>query len=223
MKAGRLLSIVVLAALALTLATASSALALPEFTPTGATVTATGGAGVLKGGENSVWCERNEISGGPTVHRFLIGIFRIHFFKCTSAGSTKSGCPVNSLGQTAGSGLILTQTLHIVVVLLRGGVLVGVRLLPVAGKEFLTLEGNECTKETKVTGELLGKPLPVGVSTTKAKLDFNAGEEEEAVKGELTYEGGEGNGEYKGLTAFSVSATDATNEEVGFSSSTELT
>jgi hypothetical protein len=225
MKVGRLSSLVVVAALALGLAAASTALAaLPEFTPTGASVTGSGGAGVLRGGENAVTCEKNVIVGGPTVRRFLIGPFRIHFLGCSSTGATKAGCAVSSTGQS--SGLILTNTLHIVPVLF---IYPSKRhttsdlLLPVAGKEFTKLAANECTKETAVTGNLVGAPLPVGRATTKAAIDFNAVEEENALKEEAVYESGEGNGEYKGVTAFSVSATDAQTECIEFSSATELT
>jgi hypothetical protein len=224
MKVGRLLSLIVVAALALGLATASSALALPEFTPTGATVTATGGAGLLTAGENKVACETNAVVGNPTVRKFLIGVFVLHFLGCTSANGTKTGCAIKSPGQAAG--LILTNTLHIVVVLTiypSKKHTTNVLILPVNGKEFVKLEANECTKETAVTGNLIGLPLPVGVSTTKGKIDFNEAEEKEAAAEGATYEGGEGNGEYKGLVAYSVSATDGTNETVTFSSATELT
>jgi hypothetical protein len=224
MRVGQLLSLVVAAALALGLATASSALALPEFTPTGANVTAAGGVGVVTAGENKATCERNEVVGQPTVHKFLIGPFVLHYVGCTASNGAKTGCALSSPGQA--SGLILTNTLHIVVVLLiypSKRHTTNVLLLPVNGKEFAKLVGNECVKETAVTGQLIGRPLPVGVSTTKGKIDFNEVEEKEAVADEATYEGGEGDGEYKGLTAFSISATDASNEEVSASSSTELT
>jgi hypothetical protein len=224
MKAGRLLTLVLVVAVGLGLTTASSAVALPEFTPTGASVAATGGTDVVRAGEESITCEKNEIVGGPTVRKFLIGPFRIHFLTCTSSGATKVGCPINTSGQA--SGLILTKTLHIVPVLVifpSKRHVTRVRISPVAGKEWLTLMGNECTKETEVTGELLGNLLPVGVSKTTGKLELSEVEEKGAITEEATYEGGEGNGEYTGLGLFSKSATISTNETITFSSATELT
>jgi hypothetical protein len=227
MRAVRSLSLAFVAALAVAVAAASAAstaVALPEFTPTGASVTMTAGASILKWGENGIACDRDEVSGSPTVHRFLIGVFRILFFDCTTDGASKTGCEVSSVGAGA-AGLIITRTLHIVAVLLTRGrqLVIGERLLPVSGKEWTTLAGNECTKLTPVTGELIGEPLPLGRLTTKGEIDFSAGEEELDTFDEGEYEGGEGNGEYKGLTLFGVGGTIATNEEVGFSAATELT
>jgi hypothetical protein len=224
MKVVRLSCLVLVAALVAGLATASSAFALPEFTPTGASVTANGGGGTLKAGANTVGCEKNEVVGGPMVRRALIGPFRIRFVNCKSSGASKAGCAINSSGQS--SGVILTNTLHIVPVLLvyeSKRHTTNVLILPVSGKEFALLLGNECTKETTVTGQLVGDPSPVGRSTTESKFDFSEAEEKEAIVDEGTYEGCEGNGEYKGLTAYSVTATDAINETVTFSSATELT
>jgi hypothetical protein len=225
MKGARLAGLIVVTALALGLTTASTALALPEFSTTKVSFSATSGSGKLVGnnGTETLTCAKDTVSTSEIVTKFLVGPFVVHFLECKSTGTTGSGCTAKSVG--APEGLILTNTLHGFLVLQQlstGAHVTWLLALPIGTNIFTTLASNKCTKGTQVTGQVGGEITPLKKSQTTGKVILTAAGQNLAV-GE-TFEGGEvGTHEYKGLTAFTASATEETEESVTFGKAVEVT
>lgn len=79
-------------------------------------------------------------------------------------------CPVDSPG--AAAGLIVAATLHGILGLILPSKRTGLLFLPAGGKVFTELAANECTPETRVTGNVVGEVSPVGGSSTTGKTIF---------------------------------------------------
>jgi hypothetical protein len=204
-------------AMALILAVASTAAAAaPEFKPASGRYTAKGGAGTLKFGAEVITCEKDEDVGSIASAK-LVGPSTIHFLGCETAGATKSGCALNSVGASAG--LIVTSTVHGVLGTILPGGRPGLLILPTAGKLFTTLAKNECTKEGKVEGSIAA-PITTDKSRT-AKLTFARSNNKQEVR-EIDLEGASGVTEPE-LTAFSVSATIENTQEFTWAAETEVT
>jgi hypothetical protein len=226
MKGARLAGLIVVTALALGLITTSTALALPEFSTTKVTFSATSGISTLVGnnGTETITCTKDTVSASEIATKFLVGPFDLHFFGCKSTGAGGSGCSIKSVGASA-EGLILTNPLHAFLVLQRlstGAHVTWLIALPIGGNIFVTLASNKCTKETKVTGQVGGEITPLKSKQTTSKVIFTAAGQNLAVGEE--FEGGEvGTHEYRGLTAFTTAATEETEESVTFSKAVEVT
>jgi len=218
MKIARLAGLMFAAILAISLAVASVASAAPEFKPAEGTFTGTSGVGTLKGGSETVVCAK-DTNSGTISSATLAGNVLIHFLECTSSGATKSGCKVNSVG--ASEGLILTTTLHgILGTVLGNGGGVGLLLLPISGKRFVTLASNECTKETAVTGDIAGLVSPTGKSQTTGKLSFTTSNKKQLIK---TIDLSSGGSVEPELVAYSATATEETEDSITFSKAIEVT
>jgi hypothetical protein len=159
MKVIRLVGLAIVAVLAVSLAVAATASASPYlFRASNVENTFLGLSlpGTIKAGADTIACNHDIFAGAiASVH--LAGPFDITFRQCVSAGSGGSGCPVNSPG--AAPGEILTKTLHALLGLVLPAIglgLGGLLVLPTSGKQFVTLEGNSCTPETIVTGNVAG-------------------------------------------------------------------
>jgi hypothetical protein len=169
MKGARLAGLIVVTALALGLTTASTALALPEFSTTKVSFSATSGSGKLVGnnGTETLTCAKDTVSTSEIVTKFLVGPFVVHFLECKSTGTTGSGCTAKSVG--APEGLILTNTLHGFLVLQQlstGAHVTWLLALPIGTNIFTTLASNKCTKGTQVTGQVGGEITPLKKSQT---------------------------------------------------------
>jgi hypothetical protein len=175
MKIARLAGLMLIAIFAMSLAAASAAsAAAPEFNPTsGVTITGTSGTSKLtaNNGTEKVTCGSSQTTGS-VVSATLAGGVVVHFLSCTATGTGGTGCTVNSAGQSGG--LILTNTLHGILglILPRSGTGVGLLLLPASGSVFVTLSATTCTKETKVTGNLIGEASPIAKKQTTGTLTF---------------------------------------------------
>jgi len=159
MKVIRLAGLAIVAVLAVSLAVASTASAgVYLFSPgsVGATFTGLSLAGTLRAGGNSIEC-KDDVNAGTIANVHLLGPFDIKFTSCVSNGQTLSGCAANSPG--AAEGEILTKTVHALLGLVLPAVglgLGGLLVLPTSGKVFVTVEANNCTKETTITGSVAG-------------------------------------------------------------------
>lgn len=174
------------AAFAASMMMPAAALAEPEFKPTGGSFTSaaeSGGTSELKAASDSVTCA-TATANGAINSATLAGSVTVEFSGCTSSGSVEHGCSVKSTN-TSTAGTILTNTLHAVLglILPKGtGTGVGVLVLPVANKKFVTLASNSCTVESTVSGDVAGEISPIGVSQTTSKVVFAAGEKGESIK-----------------------------------------
>jgi hypothetical protein len=160
MKVIRLAGLAIVAVLAVSLAVASTSSAgVYLFSPgsVGATFTGLSLAGILKAGSNSISC-KDDVNAGTIANVHLLGPFDIKFTSCVSSGSGGSGCSINSPG--AAEGEILTHTVHALLGLVLPAVglgLGGLLVLPVSGKQFVTVEENKCTPlTTTITGSVAG-------------------------------------------------------------------
>jgi len=207
--------------LAIGLVGVSVASAAPEFTPTGATVTGTGGTGVLTGDGETLTCASDVESGGVVTSATLIGGIVIHFVNCTNKnGVTGTSCPANSSNTTT-PGLILTNTLHAVLGLSLPIDHVVAVLLPVSGSSFVELEGT-ClgVDPANVAGQVAGIVNPVGTSTTKGTLAFELSNKTQGIKEVDLSTGGLIKPK---LTVAGETATEETSEVLTFTGATEVT
>jgi hypothetical protein len=178
MKVIRLAGLVFMAILAMSLVaatTASAGLYLFSASSVGKLFLGLSLAGVLSAGKNVVNCGDDHIEG-KVLNVHLLGPFDITFLGCQSSsneGGTK--CSVNSVGETAGSGVILTKTIHALLGTILPSLSGGILLLPTANKEFVLLESNKCTVETAVEGNIAGLLVAnqLGHSITENLLVFD--------------------------------------------------
>jgi len=118
MKIPRLASLVLVSVLASGLvaveiscfAIAAAASAAPEFKPTGASVTGTGGTAIFTGAGEIVKCAK-DTSTATITSSTLVGGITVHFLECTFKPAAGGSCPVMSPGAPQ-SNLILTNTLR---------------------------------------------------------------------------------------------------------------
>jgi hypothetical protein len=222
MKIARLAGLMLVAVMAVSLAVASAAFAEPEFKPTGGTFTGVGlGSNVLTAGGNVITCTANSTKGTISSATLAGGVV-VTFTGCASSGSGGSGCAASSTGAAAGT--IATTTLHGVLglILPKGtGTGVGLLLLPVANKKFVTINGNTCTVETTVTGNVAGEVIPVGHSQATGKLLFQAASSGggESIKSFDPTTGGTVTPE---IEAFGLAASQQTTEDLTFSAAVEV-
>jgi len=188
-----------------------------QFNPDAGSFTGKSGFGTLKGGSDSVTCEK-DTNNGEIASLSLLGPFTIQFTGCKSSGASKSGCEAKS-SNVSSKGVVLSSTLHAILGFVEAGSLTGLLILPTSGKRFATLSGNECTPETSVTGSVVGLVTPVGTSQTTAKVTFATSSGKQAVK---EIETGLGTVEPE-LVAFSEPATEATEENIEWSKAIEVT
>jgi hypothetical protein len=222
MKIARLAGLVFVAVMAVSLVIASTAFAEPAFLPVGATFTGTSGTSTLTAGASeSVVCAA-DTSSGTISNATLVGGVTVDFTGCKSSGAGGSNCTVKSINTTT-EGLILTNTLHGVLglILPKGsGTGVGLLLLPVASKTFVTLAKNTCTVETAVKGNVAGEVKPIGVHQLTGKLIFaKATTGGQSIKDFDLSTGGLVQPE---LEAFGALATEETEESITFSTQVEV-
>jgi hypothetical protein len=150
-----------LAVVALTVAAASAAMTLPEFT-TQTSFKGTSGTGVLTSGGISITCKKDTSSGAMEASKKL-GTFAIDFEKCTTVGGL---IKCNSLADA--SETILTPGSWHLVLITRGGV--DTRML-----WFLPAPLHiECGSTlTLVTGTLLGSIKATGTTKTEFEIGVN--------------------------------------------------
>jgi hypothetical protein len=166
MKIARLVGFVLVVVMALSLAVASAAFAEPEFNPTGVPFNGEGvGMNALTAGTSSITCTTNK-STGTISSTTLVGGVVVTFTGCKSNGSGGSGCTAKSSTPVGAAGEIITSTLHGVLglILPKGGsgTGVGLLLLPVANKKFVTVQSNKCIIQTEVLGSVAGEFAEVG-------------------------------------------------------------
>jgi hypothetical protein len=220
MKIARLVGFALMAVMALSLAVASAAFAEPLFLPVGATFTGTSGEGKLEAAENTIICTTDKSSGEITTPH-LVGGVTVDFTGCKSSKVAGTECTVKSTN-TSTEGLILTFTLHGVLglILPKGtGTGVGLLLLPVANKKFVTIAKNACTEETTVSGNIAGEITPVGVHTTKGTLVFQGKAGVPSIKDFDPSLGGLVKPE---LEAFGHEASEETTETITWSTAVEV-
>jgi hypothetical protein len=221
MKIARLASLMLVAILAVGLAVASMASAAPEFKPTGAAVTGTGGTGTFTAGGETVVCAK-DVTTATVTSVTLIGNIVIHLLECTAKTSTGTTCPLMSAGAPL-ENLILSKTLHAVLGLIlprpATGSDVALVLLPVSGSQFVTVLGS-CVEESAVTGTIAGLVEPVGTSTTKGTLTFGVTSGVQNIKEVDLSTGGVVKPKF---TAFGGTATAEATEAGTFSTATEVT
>jgi hypothetical protein len=176
MKIARLvgLALIVVAAMSLgAVATASAAGENPLFAgpAVGGAIVGTSGTSLLYGGGHLIVCGTDVFTGTVT-SALLIGNAKVHYLSCVSLATPTSTlkCTANSAGATGG--LILTETLHGILGLILPSKKTGILFLPQTGSTFVSLAKNECTPETKVTGNVAGEITPVGSSQTTGKTTF---------------------------------------------------
>jgi hypothetical protein len=181
MRTIRLAGLALVAVVAMSFAAVSPAAAFssnPLFSPaSGQSVRSVGlGNAVFTEAGNTITCTAHQAISGTVSNALLIGNLVVHYLGCTATQTTTgtTGCEVHSIG-APGNGLILTKTLHGILGLLLPSNETGILFLPVAGKEFLTLErsekeGKECTQESTVEGSVAALISPVGVSQTTGQL-----------------------------------------------------
>jgi hypothetical protein len=222
MKIARSAGATLVAIMALGLAAVSPAFAEPEFKPTGRTFTGTSGTNILKGGSNTVTCT-SDTSSGTISNATLAGGVKVEFNGCKSSGAAGSTCTVKSTN-TNTPGIIITNTLHGVLglILPKGtGSGVGLLLLPVANKQFFTLESNTCTEETLVTGNVAAELTPTKEETLNVLLKFQAA----ATAGESIkdFDLSTGGLVLPLLEAFGREASEAMDEKLTFLANIEIT
>jgi hypothetical protein len=223
MKTIRLVSLALVAILAIGLAVASAASAAePLFDPIGSAVTATSGISVLSAGGETVSCARDSLSGAVT-STTLIGDIAVHFLECTAKNSGGTTCPAMSVGAPL-ENLILTKTLHAVLGTIlpkpERGMEVALVLLPIAAGNFVTILGS-CIAQTTIEGQVAGLVKPVGVSTTKGTVTFGVtGGKQNITDVDLST----GGLIQPKLRAFGLAtATEETIETVTYATATEVT
>ena len=230
MRIMRLVGLVLVAVVAMSFAVVSSASAFssnPLFSPAnGQSVRSVGlGAAVLSAAGIKISCAKHQTVSGTVSTALLIGNVVIHYLECTATETQTgtTGCLVNSKGATAGSGLILTTTLHGILGLLLPSNETGIVFLPVAGKEFVTFEksekeGKECTKQTEVEGSVAASISPVGSGKQTTGKLVTIAKEKQAI--DLTHGLG-------AVTAkfiwFGETGTQAQTDDVEFGEPTEVT
>jgi hypothetical protein len=226
MKIARLAGVALVAMLVMGLVVASGAMAAssnPLFLPIGQTVNGTSGLSVLTAGGTKVECKKDVLTGGATVSSsLLIANIVVHYLECES-GPEGSSLRCTSIKNPGGTpGLLLTTTLHGILGLILPGKDIGLLVLPVASKIFIELAetknaaGELCSKETKVTGNVVGLITPVGTHQTTGKLIFTP---PNPTDFDITH--GLGLVE-PNLSAFSATASQSQTEEVTFGESTEV-
>src|ERR1700722_6034842 len=140
-------------ALTLSFIVTSTELAEPEFKPTGGAFNGRSNtANTFKAGLNTITCTGNTATG-TIASAFLVDRILVDFTGCKSRKKAGEECTLKSVG--GNEGLVLTTLLHGVLglILPKGsGSGVGLLLLPVANKKFVTLAGNTCTSETAISG-----------------------------------------------------------------------
>jgi hypothetical protein len=184
MRTSRLSGLIITAILVMGLATASTAIAVPEFKPstkgTSVTVTADGVTEVNSAGSGAhIVCQKSSTTGEIS-SATLVGNLHIHFLECEASTNGGTKCPVMSVGAPL-ENLIITTTLHGLLGLILPkptgtGSAVGLVLLPSSGKRWFTLLPSSagCIVATIVTGSIAGLVEPVGTSSKTGKLTFSA-------------------------------------------------
>jgi hypothetical protein len=176
MKVARLVGLIFIAILAVSAVVASTASALPLFEggAVGLKFSTVSGTSKLVGdnGAETVTCATAQSSGEIT-GSMEVGNVIVHYLTCTSTGATEKGCAIKSKSSPQ-EGLIQTNTLHGVLGLILPSGETGLLLLPHSGKVFVELLPNACTKETKVTGTVVGLISPLRVKQTTGLLTFPA-------------------------------------------------
>jgi hypothetical protein len=223
----RLATGVLIAMAAICLGAASTAAATgenPLFLPaSGQSIAGTSSTSILYAGGHLIVCGKDVYTGAVST-ALLVGNAKIHYLGCVSLATPTSAthCAVNSSGATGG--LILWSTLHGVLGLILPSKRTGILLLPQTGATFTTVAKNECTPETKVTGNVAGEYSPVGLCQTTAKIAFalTAGAANPAsVKDfDLTHSLGLVKPE---LVGFSEAGGVSQTEEIEYSVATEVT
>jgi hypothetical protein len=231
MKIARLAGLVFVAVMAVSLAVAStaSAIPLPLFAPVeGQLVSATSGTSILTGGGDVISCT-SSVFHGFVLSSLLIGNAQIHYLGCTATGEAGTvKCTIKSKAAGSGEGLILTNTVHGILGLVLPSGAIGILFLPTStsSKVFVELEeskngASKCTPATKVEGDIIGGISPIGVSSKTGKTTFalsNKKQEDREI--DLTH--GLGHVEAE-LIAFSATSTLSQENLVTFAIATEVT
>jgi hypothetical protein len=216
----RLLICAVGLAMAAAGAAATTAVAGPEFKPTGGTFTGTAGASLLQANNQTeeVLCTANTASGAIS-SATLAGKVIVKFTGCTSTSPTKANCSISSKNSGV-AGSITTETLHGVLGTILPAKEVGFLLLPVSGKKITTLQENACTVESQVTGNVVGVIEPVGKSQTTGKLVFTGSSSKQCA---TDFDPTTGGLVLPGLVAFGTTASEEATESLSYSVSLEVT
>jgi len=223
MKIARLAGLMLAAMFAISLVSASVAMAEPEFKQTGVPFTGTSGTSILSAnnGADKVICPMDIISGLIVTVTRIDGVM-VTYLGCVSSGPNGSNCSVNSTNQTSGSGLILTASLigTLGLQLPRSGTGVGILILPASGSEFVTLQENGCTETSKITGSVAGEVQPINHKQKTGKVVFTvSGTSKAGIKGFMLPGGTTITAK---LTGFTAEASEESTEEIEFNEEVEV-
>jgi hypothetical protein len=168
------LSLVTLSLAAIT--AASAAAAGPEFSvlPSVKSYEESVGIGqfVADEGVDIVTCGKGTATGQITGMR-TVGKVVFKLKECKSSGESGLNCPIKTPGAVEGE--IVSNTLKGelgTVKSAEAATEVGVLARPESGKLWLELEGNACTPETAVSGDIAGEVGPIGELTDKGFINF---------------------------------------------------
>jgi hypothetical protein len=169
-------------------------------------------------------CKKDAFTGAKVTSSLLVANIVVHFLECESGPTLASTLKCTSIKTVGGAtpGLILTTTLHGILGLILPSEEIGLLVLPVTGKIWFELAKTEnaagelCSKESKMTGNIVGLIKPVGTHQTTGKLIFTSPNPEDF---DLTH--GLGLVEPE-LDAFSVGVSESTTEEITFTEPTEV-
>jgi hypothetical protein len=203
------------------IAVASASASSPEFKPgTAQLFTTSSGEGTLENslGAEKVYCS-SDTSHGEVTGSHTVGNVVVTFHNCTGKASSGT-CTAKSSGGTPGT--ITTGTLKGELGTVKTSEAasgVGLLLAPVTGS-FVTLEGS-CLTTAAVSGSIAGEVTPLNTLSTTGKLIYAGSSGTQTIQSITVL----GKVEKPALTAFAglVSASEATNEAVLFTSAVEVT
>jgi hypothetical protein len=222
MRIARLVGLAAVAVAAMSTVATSAAAALPSFDPGVKNLfSATSTESVLRANNDTevVAC-KSGTAAGEIINAMEVGNVVVKFTQCTSSSPTKTKCVASSPG--AATGELLTKTLHGILGLAlpkpATGSDIGLLVLPSTGNEFVTIEENECTRETAVSGSVAGLMEPVGRLQKTSKLVFHETANVQDISNIDTLAGLI----RPRLTAFSTAATEESNELITYEKSVEV-
>ena len=220
MKLYRLAILTCVAVLAVGLAMASVASAIPTFKPgTANKFTTESGAGTLatSGNNGSIACTSDSGTGEIVNANEAKGI-TVVFHGCVGTSSSGTTCKAMSKGQP--EGLIATNTLRGLLGETSEDTSKAAELFePESGKVFVTPLAS-CLVEAAVEGSVAGEATPTGVSSKDGKVVFLGGSGVQSIK-KVTVKSG---GVSPKLTSFGlIASSEATTELILFATAVEVT
>jgi hypothetical protein len=218
----KLILLGVFAALAVGATGASAAFAADagqELTkvPTKTGFSAVSGVGTLKAGTSTVTCKAGS-AAGKVATKTTVKEAVVKFTECESAESKKA-CKASVHSKGAGEGEVVTTKLKGELGENESTETTTLLLKPEVGTEFVTLEANGCTIQTKVTGSVAGEVTETNKNVAKDKLEFKTAGGKQSFK---EFENAADTKSTASLKAFGVEATEETSDENTFEEAVEV-